>query len=287
MLHVLVIEGNTRTGRALHARTYGRTPAESYAAVLRGLASDIACTILCPADADASLPVRETLTDFDAAVLTGSALNAYDAVPEVVRQIDLMRAVYAAGLPSFGSCWGLQIGAVAAGGSVARNPLGPEVGFARRIVPSGAGAAHPLLAGRPAAYDAPAVHLDRVETLPPDCTVLAGNAMAPVQAAEIRHAGGVFWGVQYHPEFPLDELATIVPRYAGRLAERGLCRDPADLEAYADDLRALAVGPDARADLAWRHGLDAEVLDPARRLREVANFLSARVRPETSRRGRA
>lgn len=287
MLHVLVVEGNARAGRDIHSAAYGRTLAESYVAALRSLAPDLACTIVRPADADAALPARGALADFDAAVLTGSSLNAYDAVPEVTRQVVLMRALYEAGVPSFGSCWGLQIGTVAAGGSVAPNPLGPEVGFARRIVPSGEGAAHPLLTGRPAAYDAPAVHLDRVETLPPDCTVLAYNVMAPVQAAEIRHAGGTFWGVQYHPEFPLDELAAIVPRYAGRLAEHGQCRDPADLATYADELRVLHADPGGRADLAWRHGLDVQVLDPACRLREIANFLAYRVRPEASRRARA
>jgi GMP synthase (glutamine-hydrolysing) len=284
LLHVLLVEGNARTGRDRHAAAYGCTPAESYAAALGTLAADLAITIVCPADADAALPSRTGLADFDAAVLTGSGLNAYDAVPEVTRQVDLMSAVYAAGLPAFGSCWGLQIGAIAAGGTVTPNPRGPEVGFARRIVPSTAGADHPLLAGRPAAYDAPAVHLDVVADLPPDATVLAGNAMAPVQAAEIRHAGGTFWGVQYHPEFALDELAAIVPRYADRLAERDLCRDPAALDAYAEELRALHAGP--RPDLAWRLGLDAEVLDPACRMREIANFLAHRVRPAARRRGR-
>ena len=31
--------------------------------------------------------------------------------------------------------------------------------------------------------------------------VLARNVDTPVEAAEIRHGNGVFWGVQYHPEF--------------------------------------------------------------------------------------
>ncbi len=43
------------------------------------------------------------------------------------------------------------------------------------------------------------------------------------------------------------------------------------------DLIALDAEP--RPDLAWRHGLDAEVLDPARRTREIRNFISKRVKP--------
>ncbi len=60
---------------------------------------------------------------------------------------------------------------------------------------------HPLLEGRPLAFDAPAIHLDAIAELPGQATVLASNEMAPVQAAEIRHEGGLFWGVQYHPDF--------------------------------------------------------------------------------------
>ena len=51
--------------------------------------------------------------------------------------------------PAFGSCWGLQIAAVAAEGDVQRNPLGREVGIARRILPTDPGRSHPMLEGRP------------------------------------------------------------------------------------------------------------------------------------------
>ena len=78
-----------------------------------------------------------------------------------------MRAVYASGTPAFGSCWGIQIGAVAAGGDVQRNPKGREIGFARRIVPTRGrrGRTRCSPAG-PAAYDAPAIHLDTVAAAP-------------------------------------------------------------------------------------------------------------------------
>ena len=82
-------------------------------------------------------------------MLTGSHLSIYDRTPDILRQIDLMRAVYASRTPVFGSCWGLQIAAVAAEGDVQRNPLGREVGIARRILPTEAGRSHPMLAGSP------------------------------------------------------------------------------------------------------------------------------------------
>ena len=285
-LRFLVVEGNTRGARQAHKQAYGLTLSESYAEVLQGIAPDAVCDIAFPADEGANLPDAAGLQSYDGIAITGSALNLYDRTPAILRQIDLMRAIYASGTPAFGSCWGLQLGAAAAGGDVARNPQGREIGFARRITPTEAGRSHPMLAGRAPAYDAPATHIDVVSVMPPNGTVLSFNANSAVQAAEIRAEGGSFWGVQYHPEFSLAEIASILERRAEILVREGFCASLEDAAAYVADLAALDAEPQ-RSDLAWRHGLDGEVLDPLRRTREIRNFVEHRVKPEKSARGRA
>lgn len=282
-LAILVADGNARDTRDKHEAVRGSTSARAYADVVRALAPDAACTLLYPADADETAPRGAALAEFDAVVFTGSSLHVTDRVPAVTRQLDLMRAVFAAGVPAFGSCWGVQVAACVAGGEARRNPRGPEYGFARRLAPTERGREHPLLAGRPPAYDAPTIHDDAVLTPPADATVLAGNAVLDVQAIEIRHGAGVFWGTQYHPELDLDELACLLRLGAHDVLEAGLCRDPEALRAYAADLAALHAEPD-RADLAWRHGLDGEVLDASRRRREIANFLERLARPTRAQR---
>jgi GMP synthase (glutamine-hydrolysing) len=285
-LRFLVVEGNTRGARQTHRDAYGQMPSESYAAVLQEIEPGILCDLAFPADEGANLPDAAGLESYDGIVLTGSHLSLYDRTPDILRQIDLMRAVYASGTPCFGSCWGLQVAAVAAGGDVQKNPLGREVGIARRIVPTDAGRGHPMLEGRPNAYDAPAIHLDMITAAPSDCTILASNRVSAVQAAEIRLNGGVFWGVQYHPEFSLGELAVILGRRKALLVAEGFCRTPEDAASYVADLAALQENP-GRADLAWRHGIDEEVLESARRTREIANFVRHQVKPQKSARGRA
>jgi len=285
-LRFLVVEGNTRDARQVHRESYGLTPSESYSEVIQAIEREAVCDIALPADEGANLPDAAGLESYDGIVLTGSHLNLYDRTPDILRQIDLMRAVYTSRTPSFGSCWGLQIAAVAADGDVRPNPLGREVGIARKVVPTDVGRTHPLLEGRRAVYDAPAIHLDAVTTLPGDCTVLAGNAVSPVQAAEIRQDGGVFWGVQYHPEFSLGELAVILNRRTDILVREGFCRTKEDAIAYAQDLAALGKDP-SRFDLAWRYGIDDEILDPQRRTREIRNFIEHRVKTGKSARGRA
>ncbi|PVE23941.1 glutamine amidotransferase [Microvirga sp. KLBC 81] len=285
-LRFLVVEGNTRSAREAHKAAYGNMLSESYAQVIQHIERTAVCDIAFPTDEGANLPDRAGLESYDGVVLTGSHLNIYDRTPEIMRQIDLMRAIYASGTPSFGSCWGLQVAAVAADGDVQKNPLGREVGFARRLRRTEEGRGHPLLEGRPEVYDAPAIHLDMITALPDDAIVIATNPVSEVQAAEIRRDGGAFWGVQYHPEFSLAELAVIMRQRAELLIREGFCRTPEEVHAYAADLTALDREP-TRFDLAWRHGVDAEVLDVNRRTREIRNFIEHRVKMEKSARGRA
>ncbi len=270
---ILVVEGNVEAARERHRTGFGMTPSESYAAVLRTLNPSVTCDIVCPADAGAELPSTSALAGYAGVVVTGSALHAYHDMPEVARQVALMRRVFSAGVPSFGSCWGLQIAAVAAGGVVAPNPRGREVGIARGLTATPAGLAHPMLASRAPAWDAPAIHLDAVVALPPDCDVLATNAATTIQALEIRHAGGVFWGVQYHPEFSLAELAVILRRYREPLLADRLFLTEEDHARYVDDLAELGREP-GRKDLAWRYGIGDDILVQDRRLAEIANFLA-------------
>lgn len=285
-LRLLVIEGNTAADRARHATARGATPSEAYADVLRELAPDAVCDIAFPADPGANLPDAGGLEGYDGVALTGSSLNLYDMTPQITSQIDLARQVFASGTPVFGSCWGLQILTTAAGGVVRKNPKGREMGFARKIVPNETGRAHPMLAGRPIAFDAPAVHQDEVETMAPGTTLLASNGMSEVQAVEIRVGEGLAWAVQYHPEFSLAEVAAIGGALGPRLVDEGFFEDMEALSRWRADLEALDADP-SHQPTAWRHGFDEQLLDTGRRRTEIANWLATVVRPTKSRRGRA
>ncbi|MGL4495071.1 MAG: type 1 glutamine amidotransferase [Beijerinckiaceae bacterium] len=285
-LRFLVVEGNVREAREAHRSSFGLTPAESYASSVQSLEANSLCDIALPADDGANLPDAAGLESYDGIFLTGSALNIYDAQPAVARQIALMRSIYASRVPAFGSCWGLQVGTVAAGGVVHLNPRGWEIGFARNLSMTEAGRNHPMLAGRPGAWTAPAYHLDEVAVMPGEATVLAHNSVSAVQAAEYNHDGAVFWGVQYHPEFSLQEIAAILRRRAGILAGKGYGETPADVERYCDALDALHQAPQ-RTDLCWQLGLDEAITDPKRRMTEISNFIAHRVKPTASARGRA
>jgi GMP synthase (glutamine-hydrolysing) len=282
---LLVMEGNSPQTRALHVAAGGTAASEGYAALLLDLLPNAIVDVCFPGDPGANLPTGEALEGYDGVAITGSGLHVYDGGPSVTRQIDLTRAVLDTGTPVFGSCWGLQVLTVAAGGAVRKNPKGREIGFARAVRLTEAGRKHPMYVGKPEVFNAPTVHLDEIETVAPGTTVLATNQVSDVQSAEIRSNGAVAWGVQYHPEYPLHEIATIVRRIGTRLIDEGffLARD--EIVTFANDLDALDRNP-ADKRLSWRYGISKNVLDKKLRTGEVANWLEFQVLPTRAKRGR-
>ena len=170
---LLVIEGNSPQTTAEHVAAGGIPASKGYSDLLRELLPGAAVDICYPGDAGASLPAGESLESYDGITITGSALHVYHDGPEVARQVELVRAALATGTPVFGSCWGLQVIAVAAGGSVRKNPKGREIGFGRGIRLTEAGRKHPMYVGKLDVFNAPTVHLDEVEALPAGATILS------------------------------------------------------------------------------------------------------------------
>jgi GMP synthase (glutamine-hydrolysing) len=282
---LLVIEGNSPQTTAEHVAAGGVPASKGYSDLLRELLPGAAVDVCYPGDPGAALPAGEALEGYDGITITGSALHVYHGGPEVMRQVELVRSALATGTPLFGSCWGLQVIAAAAGGSVRKNPKGREIGFGRGIRLTEAGRKHPMYVGKLDVFNAPTVHLDEVDMLPAGTTVLASNAMSAVQAVEIRTNGSVAWAVQYHPEYPLRELAAIVRRIGTRLIGEGFFADERDMKMFAQDLDLLDRDPECKR-LAWRHGVSKNILDKKLRVGEVANWLELQVLPMRVKRGR-
>jgi GMP synthase (glutamine-hydrolysing) len=278
---ILVIDGNRAVTREAQVAAGGQPSGEGYAQVLQRLAA-VGCDIVRPADAEVHFSGGVGLADYDGAVMTGSALNVYDGGAHIERQIDLVRAVAASAMPFFGSCWGMQVAVVAAGGRVRRNPLGREFGFARRIELSGIGRQHPMYTGKPAVFEAVAVHSDDVEQLPAGALVLASNEMG-VQAVELHVGPGTVWAVQYHPEYSFAEIAATTLRYADALLAEALFGNRAELQQFVAELRLLMHDPHHRG-LAWKHALGPAMQDEQLKLAELSNWLQLQVMPRYRRR---
>ena len=282
-LHIAILNGYPKTSRENFDRSDVGHPHDLYADFLRRYVPNAQVDVLFIADPDTSLPTGANLNSYDGYIWTGSDLTIYHHDdPRVTRQIELAQAIYAAGVPSYGSCWGIQMAAVAAGGEVRKNPKGREWGLARNIRRTEAGRQSLLLAGKPDRYDGFIMHLDEVTRLPEGATLLATNEHTHVQALEVRHGKGVFWATQYHPEYNLYEMARLIAARAEPLVREGFFQTTEAVQAYADKMRALHQNPDS-VELRQELQVGDDILDANIREQELRNWIDHLVLPHATR----
>lgn len=279
----LVIDGYNREARdELAAGGAGRA-GDLYVRMLKKCLPGAECDVVHPADPGASLPKGAALEQYDGIAWTGCSLTIYEDDPRVGPQIELARAAFESKVPSFGSCWAAQIAVVAAGGIVRANPRGREMGIARKIGLTPEGRGHPLYFGKANVFDAFISHVDEITHLPAGSVLLASNAFTHVQAVSVTHKGGMFWGLQYHPEYDLHELARLTWCRIEKLVKLGFFRDRDAAERYVNLLETLHQDP-SRKDIAWLLGIDEDVTNEDVRLTEVRNWIEQLVLPTKARR---
>ncbi len=275
---ILVIDGYVRAAREELAAGGAGVAGDLYVAMLKRVLPGVRCDVLHPSDPGTAIPSGKALADYDGIAWTGCSLTIYEDTKEVRGQLDLARAAFQARVPSFGSCWAAQIAVVAAGGIVRANPRGREMGIARKIALTPEGRGHPMYAGKASVFDGFISHVDEITHLPPGAVLLASNAFTHVQAVSVTHQGGVFWGLQYHPEYDLREMARLTHCRTDKLIKLGFFKDRAATAAYVEQMETLHRDP-KRTDIAWGLGIDDDVLNPDVRTLEVRNWIENQVLP--------
>jgi len=258
MLTIVILESNTPQMVDADRAKGQAISADHYAAALKSIGPDLEIRV--------AEPYRQplTLADLDGAdgvVFTGSGVNWSTDAPEAAVLRDAGEMVFNTGLPTIGSCNGLQLAVTLLGGAVGASPKGLEIGLARDIELTIGGRLHPMMQGRRDGFCAPCVHRDEVQRLPDGALLIAGNAHSPVQAMTYCANGVDFWGMQYHPELPIVAIADYVQREDSLFAKgTGLV---ADLRAAGTDM-----------DAAMRLGCTPDDLREPVRTTELANWLA-------------
>ncbi len=201
-MNILIVDGNTKEASDRYIEFGMPTQFDVYENVIKKLLkNNVKITIIHPAHQSNYLPHGINLDDYNGIVWTGSLLNIYDLGPSIERQIELAKELFKKKNKIFGSCWGLQVLASAAGGSVRKNPKGLEAVIANNITLNKDGANHPLYKGKPKIFDSFCWHYDEVENLPEGTLVLSSNNKSSIQSIAFSRSKSEIWAVQYHPEF--------------------------------------------------------------------------------------
>jgi len=283
-LHFLIIDGYPKVSRDELQTAGMRLAWELYADMLLQHMSDASYDVLLPADPGVEMPSGVGLEQYDGVIWTGCNLTIFDLDDtRVTRQIELAKKAYEVGIPSYGSCWGIQMAAVAAGGEAKANPKGREMGVARKIRLTPEGRAHPMLDGKPDVFDGFISHDDEVTRLPPGGTLLASNDFTHVQALTVTHRKGTFWATQYHPEYDLHEMARLIVARESKLVRAGFFRGHDDLVELVERMETLYKEPD-RKDLRWQLAIDDDLLSDRIRQCDFVNWLNKLVVPTAGRR---
>lgn len=174
------------------------------------------------------------LDGFAGVMLTGSAASAVDGEPWLECVYELIREAHARSLPTLGICFGHQLIPRALFGehAVRRSPTS-ELGWLeiRRT------ADNPLLEGVPDRFDCFVSHFDEVTPGLPELDVIAASERCAVQGYQVR--GAPIWGLQFHPEMPLEESTALIHSNAPRHAH--IMETPEMLLAQAVSARPIGL----------------------------------------------
>ena len=201
-MNILIVDGNEKKASDRYTQLQMPTQYEVYKQVLENSSKvKLNITTIHPACTSEYLIDGVNLDDFVGIVWTGSLLNIYDYGTPIERQIELAKVLLNKKNKIFGSCWGLQVLATAAGGSIRKNPKGLEAVIANSITLNEKGINHPMYKNKPNQFDSFCWHYDEVETLPENTVILSSNNKSEVQSFTFHRNNSEVWAVQYHPEF--------------------------------------------------------------------------------------
>ena len=158
------------------------------------------------------------ITAYDGVMISGSPASVHDTDTWVGQLLDLIRDIYAKGIPIFGACFGHQAIAMALGGRVGPNPNGWVFGLTHADIVHKTSWMQDL----PATLKQYGAHIEQVLEMPKSAVVILANNTCPVAGF---HIGNTVYTTQNHPEMTPEFMAALVAEYAPKL--------PADLAATA------------------------------------------------------
>ncbi len=142
-------------------------------------------------------------TQYSGVVISGSKTRIAETHDWVIQQMNFIKGLFEAKIPTFGICYGEQIIMRALFGDsfVGRSPIG-EFGLIKVISHPEVNAS-PYFKGLPESYYSFCYHYDHVERLGEGFRLLGHSELCGIHAYD--HLTAPMWGVQYHPEKNLQE----------------------------------------------------------------------------------
>jgi len=200
---------------------------------LDGLGLDASLAIVIDVHAGQRLPDHRG--DLAGVLVTGSPAMVSHREDWSERTAGWLAEAHQAALPMLGVCYGHQLIAHALGGRVGPNPHGRRMGT--KSVEIRADTAD-LMAGLGRLLELHVTHVEAVLQPPSGARITAETDGDPHHGLHFGHRS---WGVQFHPEFTIEIMASYIRLRSEALRNEGQCPDTlvAELKDTSDGFRIL------------------------------------------------
>lgn len=250
MSKILIFEGNTRQKCEEQLSDNIKPYYIVFQDVVNHFTNNNEYDVMFPCDTDYPPLTTETLQQYDYIFITGSGVSCSASCNDPIADNfkKQMEFIFNSNVPCYGSCWGMQVACNYVGLKTGENPNGIEVPLAHNITLTKDGENHPMFNGRTRQFDAFCIHRDIVfeNFSNSEITVLASNKNTTVQAVEIKHNEGIFWGTQYHPEILEDRIRYPLKNNLNHYKEVKLFKDNETVDSIME--KTMANNPDDLKD---------------------------------------
>ena len=231
-LNILIVEGNLREENKNFTDVGIPTHTDSLKESLNHLNRKLNYDVVNPSSDKNIEPIISKLSSYHGLIWGGSSLNIYNNTPEIINQIEFMKACQSKVKHILAICWGMQVAVTAAGGEVKKSNAS-QIGIANEILINQEGLINPIYSNKVKKFNSPAFNFDEVVKLPHNAICLASNRVNKIQSLYFEINKTRIWGLQYHPEISYEKMINLIEFRKERLIKvRKAFKDESELKKH-------------------------------------------------------
>tara|TARA_Y100000590_G_C15697151_1_gene1005532 strand:- start:1193 stop:2140 length:948 start_codon:yes stop_codon:yes gene_type:complete len=219
---------------------------------------------------------------YDGSLWTGSSLNIDDSSQKktIYNQMKLIESLFINEIPSFGSCWGLQLLATMQGGICKKMDKPREFGFSRKIELTDKGRNHFMYKNKNNVFDSFGNHSYEVTYVPESVNMLSTSQYCKTQSVSVIENNTEFCATQYHPEYTLPYVSKLFLQRKKRAIENHLFFNEYDIHRFSNNLEYIENNKNKTNcelykthPITWLYGIDNDILSSNYLSLEIENWI--------------
>ncbi len=208
-LNLLIVEGNVKKDSEIFTKAAGAPVSENLKKLLLKLEPTTMIKIVHPGNDLEVKSVLDKINVFDGIIFTGGAMRVNDQTVEIKKHINFAKKCFNYNKKILAICWGLQICATAAGGTVSAGKNGAHLGIALNVEINQTGKEHSIYKDKKNFFNTPAFNFDEVSKIPSNAKILSSDEVNNVMGLHFHVKSSEIWGVQYHPDYYYDQTINL------------------------------------------------------------------------------